>query len=180
MKLYKFWGGFCSQWAESPMIIDGVHYNTAEQYMMHQKALLFKDYDIADQIMKESQPYKQKALGKLVKNFDRSLWDRHCFSIVYKGNLNKFLQNEELLSELVHLDADIIVEASPQDYIWGIFLSENDPRADDPTQWQGTNLLGFVLTTLKIQLSKNENSSNNRKISDRSSDSGTHAFLNES
>ena len=43
-----FYGGIYSQWYPSNFVIDGVEYNCAEQYMMHQKALLFSDEKIAN------------------------------------------------------------------------------------------------------------------------------------
>jgi ribA/ribD-fused uncharacterized protein len=39
----------------------------------------------------------------------------------------------------------VLVEASPLDRIWGIGLSASDPRAADPEQWLGLNLLGQAL-----------------------------------
>lgn len=35
--------GFLSQWYESPFVVDGVTYHTAEMWMMIQKAKLFGD-----------------------------------------------------------------------------------------------------------------------------------------
>lgn len=38
------------------------------------------------------------------------------------------------------------------DRVWGIGLSATDPRAHDPTQWRGRNLLGFALMHARAQL----------------------------
>ena len=38
-----------SQWHRAPMIIDNIHYNCCEQYMMAQKAKLFNDTQILQQ-----------------------------------------------------------------------------------------------------------------------------------
>ena len=76
-----FYGGIYSQWYPSNFVIDGVEYNCAEQYMMHQKALLFSDEKIANEIMLEKDPQKQKALGRLVKNFNVAIWDSKCEEI---------------------------------------------------------------------------------------------------
>ena len=59
-----FWQGPFSQWHRANFTIDGVTYNCAEQYMMHQKALLFADYDVAKQIMASTNPKEQKALDR--------------------------------------------------------------------------------------------------------------------
>ena len=55
-----FWNGIYSQWHKAPMTIDRIEYNSCEQYMMHQKALLFDDHIIADLIMQEKNPKEQK------------------------------------------------------------------------------------------------------------------------
>ena len=76
MKKYTFfWGGPFSQWAPSEILIDGVKYNCCEQYMMAQKALLFKDTETYEAIMKTSHPSGQKALGRKVKNFNKETWE---------------------------------------------------------------------------------------------------------
>ncbi|MGN6746782.1 NADAR domain-containing protein, partial [Neisseria sp. P0024.S002] len=44
------------------------------------------------------------------------------------------------------------VEASPVDAIWGIGLAQDDPRAQNPLQWRGLNLLGFALMKVRDEL----------------------------
>ena len=38
-----------------------------------------------------------------------------------------------------------LAEASTLDAVWGIGLRPEDPRANDPRQWRGKNLLGEAL-----------------------------------
>lgn len=148
-----FWDGIYSQWHQAPMEIDGVKYNCCEQYMMHQKALHFSDYEIAEKVMQTRSPRDQKQLGRQVKGFNKAMWDSACVSIVYKGNLAKFSQNEDLKRELLATGDRILVEASPYDAIWGIGLGENEPGVEDPINWKGLNLLGWSITMVKKQLS---------------------------
>ena len=114
-----------SQWYNCLFKIDGITYYTAEQYMMSQKALLFNDNETNLKIMKEKDPKTYKALGRQVKNFDPSIWDKNKFEIVVKGNTAKFSQNEELKKFLLNTNDKILVEASPHDKIWGIGMDEN-------------------------------------------------------
>jgi len=149
-----FWGGIYSQWSIAPMTIDGIEYNSCEQYMMHQKALLFGDTETAEEVMKTDSPKDQKALGRLVKNFVESKWKRHCFSIVYRANLAKFTQNEDFKKSLMESGDRTFVEASPDDVIWGIGLFENAEGIEDVANWQGTNLLGFAITMVRDTIIK--------------------------
>lgn len=149
-----FWGGPFSQWYKHDMEIDGVVYNCCEQYMMAQKANTFNDKEALDKIMASKDPKEQKAIGRTVKNFNAQMWDRICQDIVFRANLAKF-SDPELKKFLFSFANEEIVEASPYDKIWGIGLSEDDPRALDKSQWQGTNWLGEAIMrvreTLKTQ-----------------------------
>ena len=147
-----FWGSYLSQWYKSPFIESGINFNTAEQYMMFHKALLFGDTDIAEQILLEKQPSIQKELGKQVKNFDIDLWVKFREEIVIKGNLLKFQQNTSLFTLLVGTGNKIIVEASPVDRIWGVGLHYEDELILDEKNWKGLNLLGKCLMEVRSRL----------------------------
>ena len=147
-----FWNGIYSQWHKSLMTIDKIVYNSCEQYMMHQKALLFGDSEIAELIMNESNPKEQKKYGRMIKGFDKAAWDKNCLAIVYEGNLAKFTQNAELREQMISTENRIFVEASPFDTIWGIGLGEDAEGIDNPSYWQGLNLLGQALTLVKTKL----------------------------
>jgi ribA/ribD-fused uncharacterized protein len=151
-KYVFFWHGIYSQWHKAKMTIDGVEYSSCEQYMMHQKAIVFNDFYIASQILLTEDPKEQKALGRKIQGFDKNIWDSVCLGIVYKGNLAKFSQNENLRSELLSTGDRIMVEASPLDKIWGIGIAEDHPDAESPEHWKGLNLLGSALNLVKKQL----------------------------
>lgn len=151
---YKFfWGGVFSNWYPSQFEKTGITYNCAEQFMMHQKALLFKDYESATKIMKEKSPRVQKQYGREVKNFDKVLWESVCYDIVKDGLREKFLQNPELKDYLLKYKDYQIVEASPEDRIWGIGYKDVD-AINNIDDW-GTNFLGKILTELAQEIFKN-------------------------
>lgn len=148
-KYVFFWNGIYSQWYTSPMVINDITYICAEQYMMHQKALFFNDTEIAEKIMLTSDPRDQKQLGREIKNFDKLRWDKVNFQIVYNANYAKFTQNEDLKKQLLETGNKIMVEASPYDQIWGIGMGEEESGIDNPMNWKGQNLLGWVITLVK-------------------------------
>ena len=61
----------------------------------------------------------------------------------------KFSQNPDLKAKLVATGEKVLVEASPNDKIWGIGLRPNDPNVQDPTLWKGENLLGKCLMVVR-------------------------------
>lgn len=108
-----------SQWWNSDFSVESVTYSSMEQYMMAEKARLFKDEETLLKILNNKNPKKIKALGREVKNFNEDSWKEHRYSIVLHGNLMKFLQNEELKEFLLNTKNHTLVEASPYDNVWG-------------------------------------------------------------
>src|SRR5688572_20978776 len=96
-----FWSGWPSQWHPSPFRVDGVPYNCCEQYMMAEKARLFGDAAALGKILASESPRKQKSLGRKVANFESERWNAVCRDVVYRGNLAKFSQNDDLSAVLL-------------------------------------------------------------------------------
>ena len=69
-------------------------FSNSEQAFMWRKAMFFKDYEIAHQILtKAKQPNYAKSLGRKVKNFDNEQWDKVRYNImkeVVKDKINQF------------------------------------------------------------------------------------------
>jgi ribA/ribD-fused uncharacterized protein len=147
-----FWGGPLSQWHKAEFTVNGQLFNTAEQYMMAEKARLFGDEDARQRILATPNARKQKAIGREVRNFDAERWNAAARDIVYRGNLAKFSSDLQLRQILLDTGNSTIVEASPDDCIWGIGLAEDSPDARDRTKWRGTNWLGEVLERVRAEL----------------------------
>jgi ribA/ribD-fused uncharacterized protein len=99
--------------------------------------------------MLEKQPALQKAIGKTVRGFDKEKWEKYCLDIVTDGNYAKFTQNPEMKKELLASGDREIVEASPEDRIWGIGMHETHPDILDKSKWQGTNWLGISIMRVR-------------------------------
>ena len=147
-----FWSGPFSQWFKSPFTLEGQAYVTAEQYMMAEKARLFRDEAIRGQILVTANARQQKALGRQVQHFDAGRWQAVARDVVYRGNRAKFTADPGLLAKLFATRGTTIVEASPDDTIWGIGMAEDDPDVRDRAKWRGSNWLGEVLTQLRDDL----------------------------
>ncbi|KAI9704343.1 MAG: hypothetical protein M1836_007205 [Candelina mexicana] len=149
--------GFLSQWYTSPFTSaadPSITYLTAEQYMMHQKAILFSDTAIASQILASTSPKEQKALGRKVANFDGNKWLEYREKIVEEGNWNKFtnskLEDEGIKQKLLETGDRELVEASPFDRIWGVgFGAKNAEQNRD--KW-GNNLLGKAIMRVRERI----------------------------
>lgn len=141
--------GFLSNWYMSDFICGGISYSSMEQYMMHQKALLFGDQEIAEQILDADQPGKVKALGRSVRKYVDSVWAGRRQIIVYRGLIEKFRQNPKLREELLATGDAILAECAVRDRIWGIGLSMQDERRFRMEEWQGMNLLGYALMEVR-------------------------------
>lgn len=152
-----FWRGKFSQWAKSIFEVNSIVYSCAEKFMMANKALLFKDYEIYGQIMANDNPKDHQELGRKVKNFNLDIWNSVARSIVYVGNYAKFTQNNDLLDLLLKTKGTTLVEASPIDPVWGVKLAEDNPLIKDSKNWKGKNWLGQVLTQVRDDIIDEEN-----------------------
>ncbi|KAH7403537.1 hypothetical protein BKA64DRAFT_669280 [Cadophora sp. MPI-SDFR-AT-0126] len=153
---------YLSQWYPSPFTVPstGITYSTAEQYMMHQKAILFSDTEIALKILASTSPKEQKSLGRQVSGFDDKVWKENRERIVEEASYWKFLVGKDegvlkgegvsLRDRLLGTGGREVVEASPRDRIWGVGFGEKNAekrRAD----W-GLNLLGKALMNARQKL----------------------------
>lgn len=146
--------GFLSNWYMSNFTVDGITYSSMEQYMMHKKAVLFKDENIAKKILSITDVSEIKNLGRQVSGFDNVIWNGMRQIIVYNGLLAKYSQNSTLKEMLLATEDKILVECASNDIIWANGLIINDPKCSDITFWKGQNLLGFATMLVRDELRK--------------------------
>lgn len=138
-----------SQWFMAGFDVDGVHYRTAEHFMMAGKARLFDDAAALQRILDAASPVDVKAIGREIVGYDDSVWRAQRWSVVVNANLAKFSQDDQLKQFLLGTGDQILVEASPVDAIWGIGMAASDPDVANPAAWKGLNLLGFALMEVR-------------------------------
>lgn len=152
--------GWMSQWYEYAMR-DGsdstMVYPTAEHYMMYQKAKLFNDTEIAEEVLAgaELHPRTIKNLGRKVKGFDEKTWVAERERIVEEGTWLKMTMpardGQVNLGELLLATGDReLVEASPYDQVWGVGFRAKDAERNRK-RW-GLNLLGKALMAVRERL----------------------------
>lgn len=144
--------GYLSNWYLSDFMVEGILFSSMEQYMMYQKAICFQDKDISTQILQTKDVSQIKVLGRMVSGYDDNYWSGIRQIVVYKGLLEKFLQNTVLKDQLIETGTAILAECAVKDKIWGIGLSMNDVERFDRTKWRGKNLLGYTLMMVREQL----------------------------
>ncbi|KAL9646675.1 hypothetical protein ABK040_001098 [Willaertia magna] len=125
--------------------LDGITFKTSEQGLMYEKAKLFKDEETMQQILECERPRDAKALGRLINNFNGEIWGASRESLFIRHLIEKFTQNPELKEILLQTDGKHLVEASPNDSVWGIGLNEKEARRISPYKWPGKNILGKLL-----------------------------------
>lgn len=153
-KYVFFWKGWLSNFWRAPFQVDGKVFFCTEQYFMYQKAVTFKDWEIAEKIMKVLTPLEARSLGQQVKGYSDLVWAPIREEVMEKANLEKYRQNPYLKERLLDptLDGKHFVEASPFDRIWAIGMREEEPGITDPANWKGTNLLGQCLDRVREKL----------------------------
>ena len=141
-----------SHWYKSPFLLEGKTFCCVEQYIMYKKAILFKDEEMANSIVRSKDPRRQRRLGRQVRDFDRKIWQGHCLHYAIEANMAKFSQNDFLLKLLLETGFRSFAEASPYDRNWGIGLSASNEANRDPGKWRGRNMAGIALESARKKI----------------------------
>lgn len=145
--------GCFSNWYPASFEYAGQNYNCVEQYMMYQKVLMFRQYDLAEKILKSNNPSEIKRLGRTrFPEFNSDVWDRTSYAIVKRGVRAKFEQNKDILQVLLDTQDNTLAECSLMDRKWGIGVAIDDPDCSDPSKWNGKNYLGRILMEVRDEL----------------------------
>lgn len=137
--------GYYSNWYLSDFELEGHTFCCVEQWMMWKKACMFGDRETAQEILDCTDPAIMKKLGRSVKGYVDSRWAAERFYIVREGVRAKFEQNAELKEKMMQTTG-AFAEAAPNDRVWGIGMSADDPRRFNKANWNGQNLLGAALS----------------------------------
>jgi ribA/ribD-fused uncharacterized protein len=148
-----FWGDpTLSNWGPAEFKHKGNHFYNSEQAFMWEKADFFGDKEIADKILKTSNPKEAKDLGRMVKGYSDAEWSKVRYKKMLEACLSKFSQNPDRLETLLSTGDRTLVEGSPYDKVWGVGWHWADPEILFEENWKGQNLLGKVLMEVRDKL----------------------------
>lgn len=146
--------GWLSNWYMSDFRIDGITFSSMEQYMMYKKADIFGDEEIKKEVLSIDDVSKIKLLGRLVKNYNDTIWNGVRQLVVYEGLYAKYSQNKELRDRLLRTGDAILAECAVYDKIWATGVAIKDASRFDMNRWSGQNLLGFATMLVRDKIRK--------------------------
>ena len=132
---------------------DGRVFVSVEQCFMYHKAKEFNDNVTAEKIMDTKCPVTAKKLGRQVKGFKATIWNKTASDHMYNAMLEKFRQNKELRVFLLSTGKTELIEANPTDTTWGVGLSIQNEAVFKRESWRGKNLAGNILARVRQTLS---------------------------
>ena len=155
--------GFLSNWYMSDFILDGIKFNSNEQYIMYRKAKLFGDDETAEAILTAETPAEHQTLGQSAKGYNDALWYGIRQMVIARGLYAKFSQKPELKKRLLETEDAYLVECAYKDLNWACGWHLDDDERKDISKWRGKNLLGFALMEVRgqIRAEMGEDSGNN-------------------
>ena len=145
--------GCLSNWYKAPFQMAGRTFTSTEQYLMYQKVIVFRKYELAEQVLRSDEPGRAKRLGGATfPEFDALLWDRISYQVLKQGVKEKFRQNPDILEVLLGTGQAILAQCSLRDTKWGIGMDDHDPAWSQVSKWTGRNYYGRILMEVRDEL----------------------------
>ena len=136
--------------------IDGIKYNCVEQFYQYNLIEHHKGKQVAEEVMKEDSPSKQKSFAsKQMRNTETDpKWLEKQRPVMLNALMLKFdpelnPSNYECLMETG--DAELI-ECNKYDTHWAIGLGLHGEEKFNRAKWRGENALGFLLCEVRERL----------------------------
>ena len=133
-------------------MINDIRYTSAEQYIMHQKCLLFGDFASAKEVLSTDDVARQQDIGRKASGYNGNIWNGIRQTVAIRGLFAKFSQNEELKKRLLETGDAWLVECARSDKVWACGRKLSDDRRLNTDSWNGMNILGFALMEVREQL----------------------------
>lgn len=142
IEFYKEFGplGYLANYSNHGFKKNGVFYKTAEHYYQSEK---FDDEKIKNKILNAPTPKIASNIGRDRSNIRKDNFKNVKLEVMYEGILEKFRQNREIAYKLIETRNQEIVEATIDEYYWGIGKTK-----------EGQNHIGKILVKVREQIKK--------------------------
>ena len=127
-----------SNFAPFPIELDGQSWPSSEHYYQAQK---FTDLALQEKIRAVKKPVIAKKLAQTHRNEARADWAEAKDTVMERAVRRKFEQHQSLRELLKSTGDEVLAEAAPHDYYWGV-------GADNT----GQNRLGLLLMRIRSEL----------------------------
>jgi ribA/ribD-fused uncharacterized protein len=136
--------GCFSNFTPHPIQLKGKRWPTSEHYFQAQK---FADTEREEEIRQAKAPMIAARMGRSRKHKIRPDWEKVKDAIMHEAVLAKFSQHEDLRKILLATGNATLIEHTERDSYWG-----------DGGDGSGRNMLGKILTSVREELRRNEES----------------------
>ena len=137
-----------SNFHRNPFSINSTTYHSSEQYIQHQKSILFGDKGAKKIILMVETLIQCKAISRNINNFDPATWRDNAKASCTPGILAKFEQHLWLAKLLISTKGYKLVE-SCSDQDWGTGVPLHVPNVLKSCEWHSQGLLGEILETVR-------------------------------
>ena len=120
---------------EYPVRINNWHYLCNEQYILSEKARLFRDEDKFYAIRSATDPYEMKRLGRSIRGYVDAVWKEHSEELIMTCVRQKVFQHQELQDYLLEKTGDRTIGEGTSDRHFGVGMHISNPDVMNPNKW---------------------------------------------
>jgi ribA/ribD-fused uncharacterized protein len=132
--------------------IDNLVFNSATQYIAYAKAEQFRDRPLMKTILESDDSEQCYIMSQKIKGYLPEIYDM-MIGIWLRDVINaKFTQKKDLQDALLATIGTTLALADTRSNHWGIGLNIDNPLSDKRIFWNGKNILGELLTELRVKL----------------------------
>ena len=152
-EVYGFFGELnpLSNFHSAPFTYDNFTYHCSEQFIQRKKAETFNDKTAVKKIEQAPNGLSCKLLGNKISNFKKSTWEKRAKELCKPGIKQKFLENRNALSTLLHTTGNKTILECTKDPIWGCGIPLQDEKC--LTSWTTKGIMGEILEEIREELS---------------------------
>ena len=90
---------------------DGCHFKTSEHAIPHTKVIMLEIVQTLERILAGDSAKETKQLGRKVRNFKVSKWQKELLAACYSAIKQKYLQNPSVKNSLLSTGTKVIAES---------------------------------------------------------------------